>query len=51
MNELSLEDLLRIFLLKFISDDDITAYKTGTFNNGSNVTPDGTAINTKEASP
>lgn len=48
MNELSTADLLRIFLLKFLKDEDIQKYLDGQFVNGTMVDADGTAINTRE---
>lgn len=37
---MSTEDLLRLFILKFVSDADIAAYKVGTFANGDFVSAD-----------
>lgn len=39
-DKMSTPDLLRLFLLKFISDADLTAYVAGTFNNGDFVSAD-----------
>ena len=46
-DEMSTGDLLRLFLLKFLSDTELSAYAAGTFANGGSVDSDGTAINTK----
>lgn len=46
-DEMSTQDLLRLFLLKFLSDTELTAYANGTYANGNAVDSDGTAINTK----
>ena len=49
-DQLSTPDLLRIFLLKFLSDDDLENYLDGTFTNGNIVNADGSAVTTESGS-
>ena len=39
-DKMSTEDLLRLFLLKWLSDADISGYAAGTFANGDFVSAD-----------
>lgn len=47
-DEMSTGDLLRLFLLKFLSDTELSAYVAGTYANGNTVNADGTAIQTDD---
>lgn len=46
IDQLSTEDLLRIFLMKFIATQDVTTWLNGQFVNGDIVTANGTSVNT-----